>query len=102
MERAFAGQRRLTRCFDSLVFHRFAQPAHLPRDVPEKAEAFLREALLPASCELLISVAICAWLAAPDQRKASFFQTHHVADMDGWRVVVDYEFRSSLRNIYAG
>jgi hypothetical protein len=29
-------------------------PARLLRDVPEKAEAFLRWALLPASCELLI------------------------------------------------
>jgi hypothetical protein len=58
----------------------FMQPAHLPRNVPEKAEAFLRVALLPASCELLISVAFCAWFAAPDQRKASFFQTHRAAD----------------------
>jgi hypothetical protein len=64
--------------------------ARLLRDVPEKAEAFLRWALLPASCELLISVAICAWLAAPDRRKASFFQTHHGAGLGGWRVVVYY------------
>jgi hypothetical protein len=55
--------------------------------MPEKAEAFLRVVLLPASCELLISVAFCAWFAAPDQRKASFFQTHHAAGTNLWRVV---------------
>jgi hypothetical protein len=60
------------------------QPARLPRDVPEKAEAFLREALLPASHELPPYVAMMRWLAAPDRRKASFFQTHHVADHDCW------------------
>jgi hypothetical protein len=75
-----------------LVFRRsaFKPPARLPRDVPEKAEAFLREVLLPASHELPPFVAMIAWLAAPDQRKASFFQTHHVADMDDWRVVANY------------
>jgi hypothetical protein len=57
----------------------FVQPARLPRDVPEKAEAFLREALRAASCELPPFVAMITWLAAPDQRKASFFQTHHTA-----------------------
>jgi len=41
-------------------------PARLPRDVPEKAEAFLREALCAASCELPTFVAMMAWLAAPD------------------------------------
>jgi hypothetical protein len=55
--------------------------------VPEKAEAFLRVALLPASDELLISVAFCTWLAAPDQRKASFFQTHHAAGLGDKRGV---------------
>jgi hypothetical protein len=59
----------------------FVQPARLPRDVSEKAEAFLRWVLSPASCGLLISVANRARLAAPDRRKASFFQTHHAADM---------------------
>jgi hypothetical protein len=47
--------------------------------VPEKAEAFLREVLLPASDELPPFVAMMRWFAAPDQRKASFFQTHHGA-----------------------
>jgi uncharacterized protein (DUF4415 family) len=70
--------------------------------VPEKAEAFLRVALSPASCGLLISVANCARLAAPDRRKASFFQTHHGADRVVWRVVVRYENSSALRNKYAG
>jgi hypothetical protein len=66
-------------------------PARLPRDVPEKAEAFLREALLPASDELRSFVAMITWLAAPDQRKASFFQTHHGAGTRGWRVVAHNE-----------
>ena len=64
----------------------FARPARLLRDVPEKAEAFLREALCAASCELPTFVAMMAWLAAPDQRKTSFFQTHHTAGVDCWRV----------------
>jgi hypothetical protein len=42
--------------------------------VPEKAEAFLRWALLPASDELLTSVAICPWLAAPDRERLRFFR----------------------------
>jgi hypothetical protein len=53
--------------------------ARLLRDVPEKAEAFLRVALCAASYELRSFVAMMRWLAAPDQRKASFFQTHHEA-----------------------
>ena len=68
----------------------FIRTARLPRDVPEKAEAFLRWAFRAASDELLISVAICARLAAPDQRKASFFQAHHGADMGCWRVAMHY------------
>jgi hypothetical protein len=60
--------------------------------VPEKAEAFLRVALCTASAELLPFVAMMRWFAAPDQRKASFFQTHHEAGMDCWRVVpADYD-----------
>ncbi|MBS7808863.1 hypothetical protein [Variovorax sp. PCZ-1] len=78
------------------------RPARLPRDVPEKAEAFLRVALCAASDELPSFVAMIAWLAAPDQRKASFFQTHHGAGMDGWRVVAYYYFHSCLHNKYAG
>ncbi len=62
------------------------RPARLLRNVPEKAEAFLSVALLPASDELLISIAFCAWFAAPDQRKASFFQTHHGADQEYFNV----------------
>jgi hypothetical protein len=65
---------------DALNGLAFARPARLPRDVPEKAEAFLRWALLPASYELRSFVAVMTWLAAPDRRKASFFQTHHGAD----------------------
>jgi hypothetical protein len=57
----------------------FTPSARLPRDVPEKAEAFLREALCAASDEQRFFVAMMTWLAAPDQRKASFFQTHHEA-----------------------
>jgi hypothetical protein len=56
------------------------RPARLLREVPEKAEAFLREALCAASHELPPFVAMMRWFAAPDQRKASFFQTHHVVD----------------------
>jgi antitoxin VapB len=41
-------------------------------------------------------------LAAPDRRKASFFQTHHAADMGCWRVVAYYKFRSTPRIFYAG
>jgi hypothetical protein len=63
--------------------------------VPEKAKAFLRVALLPASDELLISVAFYARLAAPDQRKASFFQTHHGAGGDDWRVALPILMLSS-------
>jgi hypothetical protein len=85
-----------------LVFHRLTPPAHLPRDVPEKAEAFLRWALLPASDELPSFVAMIAWFAAPDQRKASFFQTHHGAVGGGWRVVAYYYFYSIPRNKYDG
>jgi hypothetical protein len=70
--------------------------------VPEKAEAFLREALCAASDELPPFVAMMRSLAAPDQRKASFFQTHHGAGRGGWRVVDYYYFRSTLRNKYAG
>jgi hypothetical protein len=36
-------------------------PARLPRNVPEKAEAFLREALCAASHELPPFVAMIAW-----------------------------------------
>jgi hypothetical protein len=56
-----------------LAFNGLMRPARLLRDVPEKADAFLRWALCAASYELLISVAICAWFAAPDRRKASAF-----------------------------
>jgi hypothetical protein len=87
---------------DALNGLAFARPARLPRDVPEKAEAFLRVALRAASCELPSFVAMIAWLAAPDQRKASFFQTHHGADMGSRRVVSHYYFRSNLRSEYAG
>jgi hypothetical protein len=79
--------------FDSLlVFDGLTRPTHLPRDVPEKAEAFLREALCAASHELPPFVAMMSWLAAPDQRKASFFQTHHGAGVGGWRVVKSRHF----------
>jgi hypothetical protein len=52
--------------------------------VPEKAEAFLREALCAASDELPLFVAMMIWLAAPDQRKASFFRpvTRRVGAID--------------------
>jgi hypothetical protein len=63
-----------------VIFTAYAQTARLPRNVPEKAEAFLRVALLSASAELRSFVAMMSWPAALDQRKASFFQTHHAAD----------------------
>jgi hypothetical protein len=62
----------------------YAPPARLPRDVPEKAETFLRDALLSASCKLPPFVAMMRWLAAPDQLKASFFQTPHEAEQYAW------------------
>jgi hypothetical protein len=66
----------------SWLLNRYAPPTRLLRDVPEKAEAFLREALCAASDELPPFVAMITWLAAPDQRKASFFQTRHAAGED--------------------
>jgi hypothetical protein len=85
-----------------LALDGLTRPAHLLRDVPEKADAFLRWALGAASCELPPFVAMIAWFAAPDQRKASFFQTHHGAVGGGWRVVANYYFRSIFPSIYAG
>jgi hypothetical protein len=85
-----------------LALNRLTQPARLSRDVPEKAEAFLRVALLSASCELPSFVAVMRWLAAPDQRKASFFQTHHGTGIGDWSVVAHYHFYSCSRNKYAG
>jgi hypothetical protein len=84
-----------------LALDRLTPPAHLPRDVPEKAEAFLREALLPASDELRSFVAMMRWLAAPDQRKASFFQTHHAADGGDWCVVAKYDIYFALLIFFA-
>jgi hypothetical protein len=48
--------------------------ARLPRDVPEKAEAFLRMALCAASCELPPFVAMMTWLAAPASERLRFFR----------------------------
>jgi hypothetical protein len=76
------------------------QPARLLRDVPEKAEAFLRWALCAASDVLPPCVAMIAWFAAPDRRKASFFQTHHAADQDRWRVVAFFARESSQSSPY--
>jgi hypothetical protein len=66
--------------------------------VPEKAEAFLREALCAASDELPPCVAMMRWFAAPDQRKASLFQTRHAAGLGDKRGVscflyFDFEVR---------
>jgi hypothetical protein len=73
------------------------------------SRSFFFEDNRAASCELLISVANRAWLAALDQEKNRLPQTYRAADQDGWCVVlyslaaiVYYILYSILRSKYAG
>jgi hypothetical protein len=64
----------------------FAQPAHLPRDVPEKAEGFPYGAL----CRSLRAAIFCSVMTLIGRArlgKPSFFQTHPAAGECGWCVV---------------
>jgi hypothetical protein len=57
----------------------FAQPARLPRDVPEKSEDFPYGAL----CRSLRAAIFCSVIGLAGRaqpRKPSFFQTHPAAD----------------------
>jgi hypothetical protein len=61
--------------FNCLNCFAFARAAHLLRNVPEKAEAFLRWALLPASDELLIFCSdLCMVGRARPAKGLSFFR----------------------------
>jgi hypothetical protein len=51
----------------------YTPPARLPSDVPEKTEGFLRVALLPASCELLVFCSVRGWVGRARPAKAFVF-----------------------------